>query len=75
MIGQVQLELLEPLDDESIYARFLAERGEGVHHIAVASPTFDKTVQSRPKGATASFSAACSVASGSRTSQRIANSA
>jgi glyoxalase/bleomycin resistance protein/dioxygenase superfamily protein len=27
MIGHVQWELIEPLDDESIYARFLAERG------------------------------------------------
>ena len=33
MVGRVQWELIEPLDDESIYARFLAEKGEGVHHI------------------------------------------
>jgi hypothetical protein len=24
-----------------VYARFLAEKGEGVHHIAVATPSFD----------------------------------
>jgi hypothetical protein len=29
MVGQVQWELIEPLDDESVYARFLAEKGEG----------------------------------------------
>jgi methylmalonyl-CoA/ethylmalonyl-CoA epimerase len=28
-----RLELVEPLDDESGVARFLAARGEGVHHI------------------------------------------
>ena len=28
-----QLELVEPIDDESGVARFLATRGEGVHHL------------------------------------------
>jgi methylmalonyl-CoA/ethylmalonyl-CoA epimerase len=41
MIGGVMWELIEPLDEESIWARFLAEKGEGVHHIAVATPNFD----------------------------------
>ena len=31
-------------DDESVYARFLAEKGEGVHHITVASSSFDEAV-------------------------------
>jgi methylmalonyl-CoA/ethylmalonyl-CoA epimerase len=44
MVGKVQWELIQPLDDESVYARFLAEKGEGVHHIAVATPSFDETV-------------------------------
>lgn len=44
MIGQVQWELIEPLDDESTFARFLAEKGEGVHHIAVRTPNFEETV-------------------------------
>jgi methylmalonyl-CoA/ethylmalonyl-CoA epimerase len=44
MVGRVMWELIEPLDDESIFARFLAEKGEGVHHIAVATPSFDETV-------------------------------
>jgi methylmalonyl-CoA/ethylmalonyl-CoA epimerase len=42
MVGQLQWELIEPLDNESIYARFLAEKGGGVHHIAVAAQSFDK---------------------------------
>jgi len=41
MIGQVQWELIEPRDDESDYARFLVEKGEGVHHIAVAPTSYD----------------------------------
>jgi hypothetical protein len=43
-VGQVQWELIEPLDDESIYARFLTEKGEGVHHVGVAVPDFHQTV-------------------------------
>jgi methylmalonyl-CoA/ethylmalonyl-CoA epimerase len=42
MVGQLQWELIEPLDDKSIYARFLAEKGGGVHHIAVAAQSFDE---------------------------------
>ena len=34
-VGQVQWELVQPLDDESVYARFLAANGPGVHHIGV----------------------------------------
>jgi methylmalonyl-CoA/ethylmalonyl-CoA epimerase len=43
MVGRVMWELIEPLDEEGIYARFLAEKGEGVHHVAVATPNFDET--------------------------------
>jgi methylmalonyl-CoA/ethylmalonyl-CoA epimerase len=44
MVGKVMWELIEPLDEKSVYARFLAEKGEGVHHIAVATPRFDDAV-------------------------------
>ena len=37
-------ELIEPLDEEGIYARFLAEKGEGVHHVAVATSDFGEAV-------------------------------
>jgi len=33
--GETQIELLEPLGGESPIAKFLENRGEGVHHIAV----------------------------------------
>ena len=37
-VGGVMWELIEPLDDRSTYAEFLAEHGEGVHHVAMAGP-------------------------------------
>lgn len=43
-VGQVQWELIEPLDEESVYARFLAETGGGLHHVGVAVPDFDGTL-------------------------------
>ncbi len=33
--GEAQIELLEPLGDDSPIAKFLQSRGEGVHHLAV----------------------------------------
>jgi methylmalonyl-CoA/ethylmalonyl-CoA epimerase len=32
-----RLELIEPIDDESGVARFLADRGEGLHHVCLAT--------------------------------------
>ncbi len=32
-----RIELVEPIDDESGVARFLAERGEGLHHVCLRS--------------------------------------
>src|SRR5918998_109499 len=43
-VGRVMWELIEPLDEEGIYARFLAEKGEGVHHVAVATPNFGEAI-------------------------------
>ncbi len=44
MVGNVMWELIQPLDEHGIFARFLAEKGEGVHHIAVATPAFGDAV-------------------------------
>jgi len=49
MIGGVQWELIEPLDNESIYAQFLAQKGEGVHHIAVLAPKFEEMLAAQAK--------------------------
>ena len=41
-LGGVLLELLEPLDDLSPHAAFLATRGEGMHHLAFLVADFDE---------------------------------
>ena len=40
-IGDVTLELIEPLDGSSVYAEHLATRGEGLHHLAFAVEDYD----------------------------------
>jgi methylmalonyl-CoA/ethylmalonyl-CoA epimerase len=40
MVGSVQWELIQPLDDKSMYAEFLATTGEGLHHVAVGVPNY-----------------------------------
>lgn len=37
-IGETKLELLEPTSEDSPIAKFLEKRGEGIHHIAFATP-------------------------------------
>jgi 4-hydroxyphenylpyruvate dioxygenase-like putative hemolysin len=32
-VGALQVELIQPLEGPSIYKEFLAERGEGLHHL------------------------------------------
>jgi len=44
-VGDVSMELIEPLDDRSIYAEHLAEHGEGLHHVAFKVEDFEKTRQ------------------------------
>lgn len=45
-LGGTRLELLEPTADDSVIAKFLAARGEGLHHISLRvldlSATFQK---------------------------------
>ncbi len=36
-IGQTKIELLEPTSEDSTIAKFIANRGEGIHHIAFAT--------------------------------------
>ncbi|MHC0434097.1 methylmalonyl-CoA epimerase [Streptomyces sp. O3] len=39
--GATYLQLLEPVNDESTVAKWLAKNGEGVHHIAFGTPDVD----------------------------------
>lgn len=36
-VGEVLIELIEPLNEDSAIARYLKEHGEGIHHIAFES--------------------------------------
>ncbi|WP_263365155.1 methylmalonyl Co-A mutase-associated GTPase MeaB [Edaphobacter bradus] len=40
-LGESRIELLEPTEEESVIGRFLAKRGEGLHHIAVHAEGID----------------------------------
>jgi hypothetical protein len=44
-VGEVQWELVQPLDADSVYARFLAEHGPGVHHVGVAVPEYESSIE------------------------------
>ena len=37
-VGQTKIELLEPTSEDSTIAKFIENKGEGVHHIAFAVP-------------------------------------
>jgi methylmalonyl-CoA epimerase len=43
--GEPRIELLEATSDDSPIARFLAKRGEGLHHIAMKVPDLDAAVE------------------------------
>ena len=34
-VGESKIELLEPMDTEGVIAKFIANKGEGIHHLAV----------------------------------------
>lgn len=43
-LGDVDVELLEPLDDDGPVARFLARRGPGIHHICLRVPDLQEAL-------------------------------
>ena len=44
-IGESRLELLEPTSETSTIAKFIAKRGEGLHHISLRVPDLVATVE------------------------------
>jgi methylmalonyl-CoA/ethylmalonyl-CoA epimerase len=44
-LGESRIELLEPLSDDSPIAKFLAKRGEGLHHVAIHVDDLSATVE------------------------------
>ena len=43
--GGPRIELLEPSEADSVIARFIEKRGEGLHHIALRVPDLDAAVE------------------------------
>jgi methylmalonyl-CoA epimerase len=44
-VGETRLELLEPTSADSVIAKFIAKRGEGLHHISIRVPDIKTVVQ------------------------------
>jgi methylmalonyl-CoA/ethylmalonyl-CoA epimerase len=42
--GDSRIELLEPLGDQSPIKKFMAKRGEGIHHIAIAVDNIEEAL-------------------------------
>ena len=51
-LGESRIELLEPTSSDSVVARFLAKRGEGLHHVALRVPDIAATVERLKKEGT-----------------------
>ncbi|MCB2181430.1 MAG: methylmalonyl-CoA epimerase [Desulfobulbaceae bacterium] len=50
-LGELHIELLEPTDDSSPIAGFLAKKGEGIHHIAYKTDNIaDQLEKARSSG-------------------------
>ncbi|MHA1271435.1 MAG: VOC family protein [Candidatus Helarchaeota archaeon] len=45
MIGDIQLEFIQPLEGETIYNSYLEERGEGFHHVGIYTDEFEKMIE------------------------------
>ena len=48
-LGESRIELLEPLSDDSPIAKFLAKRGEGLHHVSLRVDNLASTVENLKK--------------------------
>ena len=43
-VGESRLELLEPTSEDSVIAKFIARRGEGLHHVSLRVPDLEAAV-------------------------------
>jgi methylmalonyl-CoA epimerase len=43
-LGESRIELLEPISDDSVIAKFIAKRGEGLHHVSLRVPSLEAAV-------------------------------
>jgi methylmalonyl-CoA epimerase len=44
-LGETRLELLEATSEDSVIAKFIAKRGEGLHHVSLRVPNLAETVE------------------------------
>jgi methylmalonyl-CoA epimerase len=44
-LGESRLELLEPTSENSVIAKFIAKRGEGLHHVSLRMPNLEAAVE------------------------------
>ena len=44
-LGETRMELLEPTSENSVIAKFIAKRGEGLHHVSLRVPDLPATVE------------------------------
>jgi methylmalonyl-CoA epimerase len=44
-LGESRLELLEPTSEDSVIAKFIAKRGEGLHHVSLCVPDLAAAVE------------------------------
>jgi len=49
-VGDVSIELVQPLEGESIFREFLDSKGEGIHHLKCTSPDAEVVVENFKKG-------------------------
>ena len=49
-VGESRLELLEATSDDSTIARFIAKRGEGLHHVCLRVPDLAEAVAKLKQG-------------------------
>jgi methylmalonyl-CoA epimerase len=48
-LGKSRIELLEPISEESPIAKFIAKRGEGLHHVSLRVDNLQSTVEQLKK--------------------------
>jgi methylmalonyl-CoA epimerase len=44
-LGESRFELLEPTSEDSVIAKFIAKRGEGLHHVSLRVPDLAETIE------------------------------
>ncbi len=49
-IGDFKLELIASATDGSFVDRFIAKRGEGLHHLSIEAPDFERTIDALERG-------------------------